>query len=111
MIVVAVLLGVDTLSMLAGVLEYKSIEGYPGAMRALDEAIRLDVLDGVRVRDRMVPCRFFAHKQVTVRTRGKEMQRTKCPPPSRDQVRSASASQFSTRDLLWDRALLLYMNR
>ena len=72
MIAVAVLLEVDTLSMLARVLEYKSIEGYPGAVRALDEAIWLDVLGGVRVRDRVVPCRFFSYKQVTVRTRGKE---------------------------------------
>ena len=72
MIVVAVILEVDTLSMLAGVLEYKSIEGYPGAVRALDEAIWLDVLDGVRVRDRIMPCRFFAYKHATVRTRSKE---------------------------------------
>ena len=68
----AILLEVDLLSMLAGVLEYKSIEGYPGAARALNEAIRLDVLDGVRVRDRIVPCRFFTYKHVTVRTRSKE---------------------------------------
>ena len=58
--------------MLAGVLEYKSIEGYPGAVRALDEAIWLGALGGVRVRDRVVPRRFFSYKQVTVRTRGKE---------------------------------------
>ena len=58
--------------MLAGVLEYKSIEGYPRAVRALNEATRLGALGGVRVRGRMVPCRFFAYKQVTVRTRGKE---------------------------------------
>ena len=58
--------------MLAGVLEYKSIEGYPGAVHALDEAIWLDVLDGVRVRDCIMPRRFFAYKHVTVRTRSKE---------------------------------------
>ena len=57
--------------MLAGVLEYKSIEGYPGAVRTLDEATWLGVLGGVRVRDRVVPCRFFSYKQATVRTRGK----------------------------------------
>ena len=55
MIAVAVLLEVGTLSMLAGVLEYKSIKGYPGAVHALDEAIWLDVLGGVRVRDRIMP--------------------------------------------------------
>ena len=58
--------------MLAGVLEDKGVEGYPGAMRALDEATWLDVLDWVRVGDRIVPRRFFAYKQVTMRTRGKE---------------------------------------
>ena len=68
----AVLLDVHALSMLAGVLECKSIEGYPGAARAMNKAIRLDVLDGVRVRDRIVPRRLFSYKQVTVRTRGKE---------------------------------------
>ena len=62
MIVAAVLLEVDTLSMLARVLEYKSIEGYPGAVHALDEATWLGVLGGVRVRDRIMPCRFFAYK-------------------------------------------------
>ena len=56
----AVLLDVHALSMLAGVLEDEGVEGYPGAERALDEAIWLDVLDGVRVRDRVVPCRFFS---------------------------------------------------
>ena len=72
MIAVAVLLDVHVLSMLAGVLEDKGVEGYPGAERSLDEAIWLDILDGVRVRDRIVPSRFLSHKQVTVRTRGEE---------------------------------------
>ena len=68
----AVLLDVHALSMLAGVLEDEGVEGYPGAERALDEAIRLDVLDGVRVRDRVVPSRFLSYEQVAVRTRGEE---------------------------------------
>ena len=72
MIAVAVLLDVHALSMLTGVLEDEGVEGYPGAECALDEAIWLDVLGGVRVRDRVVPCRFFSYKQVTVHTRGKE---------------------------------------
>ena len=58
--------------MLSRVLEYKSVEGYPGAARAMNKAIRLDVLDGVRVRDRIMPRRLFAYKHVTVRTRSKE---------------------------------------
>ena len=72
MFAVAVLLDVHALSMLAGVLEDEGVEGYPGAERALHETIRLDVLDGVRVRDRIVSSRLFSHKQVTVRTRGEE---------------------------------------
>ena len=72
MIAVTVLLDVHALSMLAGVLEDEGVEGYPGAERALHETIRLDVLDGVRVRDRIVSSRLFSHKQVTVRTRGEE---------------------------------------
>ena len=67
----AVLLGVHALSMLAGVLEYKSIEGYPGAVHALDEATRLGALGGARARGRMVPCRPPAHRCATVRTRSK----------------------------------------
>ena len=58
--------------MLAGVLEYKSIEGYPGAVRALGEATWLGALGGVRVRDRIMPRRLFAYKHATVRTRSKE---------------------------------------
>ena len=68
----AVLLDVHALSMLTGVLEDEGVEGYPWAERALDEAIWLDVLDGVRVRDRIVPSWFLSYEQVTVRTRGEE---------------------------------------
>ena len=38
-VAVTVLLAVGTLRMLAGVLEDKGVEGYPGAMRAQDEAM------------------------------------------------------------------------
>ena len=72
MVVVAVVLRDDALSVLAWVLVDKSIEGYPLADRALHKSVRLHILHRVRVRDRIVPSRFLSHKQVTVRTRGEE---------------------------------------
>ena len=46
MIVITKLLEVDTLSMLAGVLEDEGVEGYPGAERALHERNRLRPFHG-----------------------------------------------------------------
>ena len=80
MIAVTVLLDVHALSMLAGVLEDEGVEGYPGAERALDEATWLDVLGGVRVRDRIVSSRLFTHIQVTVRTTGNCRERIEYSP-------------------------------
>ena len=72
MVVVSVVLRDDALSVLAGVLVDKSIEGYPLADRALHKSVRLHILHRVRVRDSIVPSWFFSYKQVAVRTRGKE---------------------------------------